>query len=417
MGRGKRSQTRSLKGYLLPVANREISLSDGDGRQSRPAQDGSFAADRPTAAIKAQAQEIAMAVKRDYPGGWDEAAAVLWRYRDYLTRTSERPLRPRALETLLSAGLESIAYDGLEYGDGYARRYFVLLGLEPWRTMHVAVGLKEEGKLHLVDPNDPKRSLCGALTRIISRQYAARGHWVAATESRSPVAGRRPCRNCLRYQDQVPAAGERGDFAVIESSSTFPPTKRTEGMTMVGSVTDALVAAAQAEEPPSGDQLKMAGRQGLTGGLGEIAAPRLAALEWETLSRHWFSTYLRLGQLYRATYANAPTPPTSAQWQKVLAGVSFADALRPNDDRAGMTLDPNDYRTDYERLSEYGVMPGLLAHCFPELLDTVERELEGSTNLLGGLSTDYGERLRDRLDKVWQRADRIRTRAASGLAS
>jgi hypothetical protein len=208
----------------------------------------------------------------------------------------------------------------------------------------------------------------------------------------------------------VPAASERGDFKVIESSNTFPPTRHTEGMTMVGAVTEGLVAGAQVEEQPSGDQLKMAGKQGLTRGLGEIAAPRLAALEWETLRRHWFSTYLRLGQFYRATYKEDPTPPTRAQWQKVLADVSFADALRPNDDRAGMTLDPNEYRLDYERLGEYGIIPGLLAYSFPEMLDTIEHELEGSTKLLGAVSSDYGERLRDRLDKVWQRADRLRSK-------
>lgn len=410
MGRGKRSQSRGLKGYLLPVASREISLSDGDGRQSRPVQDGSFAAQQPTAAIRAQAQQIGMAVKRDQPRGWDEAAAVLWRYRDYLTRTSERPLRPRALDSLLSSCLESVSYDELEYGEGYARRYFVLLGLEPWRTPHVAVGLKEEGKLHLVGP-DATRSLCGALTQIRSRQFAARGHWAAAVGSRNPVAGRRPCKNCLPHQERVPAALERGDFNILEHDNTFPPTRHTEGMIMVGAVTDALVAAAQNPEQPSGDQLKMAGRQGLTDGFGQIAAPRLAALDWDQLQRHWFTSYLRLGLLYRAAYPQPPAPPNASQWRQVLAGVSFADALRPNDERSGMTLDPNDHRNDYERLSEYGIMPGLLAHCFPELLDTIERELEGSTNLLRGLSTDYGERLRDRLDKVWQRADRIRARA------
>lgn len=412
MGRGKRSPSLPQRGYLLPVA-REISLSDGDGRDRRPASDGSFAAERPTAAIRAQAQEIGLAVKRDQAAGWDEAAAVLWRYRDYLVRTPERPSPPPSLQSLLNAGLEGATYDGLEYGEGYGRRYFALLGLVPWRSPHVAFGLKAEGKLHLVDPADSRRSVCGALTRILPHQRAARGHWAAAVGTRHDVVGRRPCQNCLARQDDVPEALERGDFAVLEPGGTFPPTKRTEGMTMVGAVTDALEAAASAPEPPSGDELKMAARQGLTRGLSEIAAPRLAALEWETLRKHWFSTHLRLGQFYRATYEAGKTtaaPPSADQWREVLSDVSFADALRPADEKSGMILDHNEYRHSYERLGEWGVVPGLLACCFPEMLDTIERELEGTTKLLGGTSSDYRERLSDRLDKVWQRADRRRER-------
>jgi hypothetical protein len=420
MGRGKRRDQTApyLQGMLArdlksttSSTTKSIPLTASPNRNRRAPVGLSFAAVEPDESIMVQARLLRQEILR---GDWDEAALVLWRYRADLEMTAERPFIPKALHLLRNSCMEEASYDGTEHIEGQARRFFQLTGAIPWKSPVVVRSGAPDGEqvalLHLRDPAQSTQTVCQTIKRISSSQAVARGHFEACYPE-GVVANHRVCKICARHADTIDGALEESYFRVLERNDEFPPPRVTEWMDAIGSLFDGLETALDRETAPTGTELREAMRSALASFLCELAARRLAALEWEESRKRFFAIDLRLGAFYRAAYGRngeRAQAPTLAAWRQVLTTDLTSLVLPEIYDSAGTIVDHTDWKQRCADLDEHVVVPGLLAHCFPEMLDLIERELEGPPRLLKGLSDDFYDRLTKRLDGVWQRADRRR---------
>lgn len=386
----------------LARSEEQIPLTAGNARSRRSGVESmNFAARRPAAEITARSQLLAAELRA---GRWDEPVEVLWRYREYLQMTAERLWVPPALDRLLGTCLEQTTYDGVEYMEGFARRFFCLIGAVSWQDEDVVIS--DSKVLHLVNPDDRTKSLCGSLKRGRFRSFAARGHFHQLSYGDTDYSRCKSCR--LRGTEAFSHPAEDGFWRVLGSSETFGV--KTESTEMVGAVKNAINAVLYQDEQPAGDGVFEAGRDALTAAIVAGAVERLAGLDWESLRARWLSARSsRLGSFYRLAYGRdgeRAIPPSREDFAVILSELCPAEVLVEG---KGNIFDPEDFADSRRQLEEWSLVPALLARCFPEMLALIQGELEnpGSSGIFDNCGDDYRELNCQRLDGIWRRADLI----------
>jgi hypothetical protein len=196
---------------------------------------------------------------------------------------------------------------------------------------------------------------------------------------------------------------EEADFNVLH---------HLERLELAENVRAAFKSALIAAESPAESQIVAPARAAFDEELKRLAVPRVASRDWASeLRPRFFTSRLRMGSFYRAAYGDdgvrAPIPDRD-DWQAIIASPWIYHASTRTDTCGPMIFKVGDYEFWRTSVEDGAILPGLLSRCFPEMLDLIERELEGRGEVIGDVGDDFREKIHRRLEGVWRRADRMR---------